>query len=89
MNRLAGLMARLSTLALLLGVLVGMVKGLEMWAERIAGAGIVGLISVPVMDLLALQETFRRRGELRYARLTVLLLVVLAIAAALSMFRHV
>ncbi|MDR7542338.1 MAG: hypothetical protein QN171_08980, partial [Armatimonadota bacterium] len=78
MDRFAALTARLGTLAVLAGVLAGMAEGLETWAEWIAGVGIAGLICVPVVDLLALRETFRRRGELRYARLTVLLLVVLA-----------
>ncbi|MDQ7801878.1 MAG: hypothetical protein QN188_09290 [Armatimonadota bacterium] len=89
MDRFAALTARLGTLAVLAGALGGMAEGLETWAEWIAGVGIAGLICVPVVDLLALRETFRRRGERRYADLTTLLLAVLAVAAATSVVRHV
>lgn len=88
MNRWVVLTARLATLALLVGVLADMVQAAEVWAEQVAGAGIAGLISVPVMDLLALREKFRRGGDLRYAGLTTLLVAVLSLAAAVSVFRH-
>lgn len=89
MVRLAALLARLSTLALLTGVGVGMAEGVTPWADRIAAAGILGLISVSVMELVALREDFRRRQDFRYAGLTTLLLVLLAFVAILSWLRHV
>ncbi|MFN3284933.1 MAG: hypothetical protein ACK45F_01465 [bacterium] len=89
MDRVTLAMARLAAMALLAGVVAGMVEGAQPWADRIAGAGMAALICVPVMELLALRESFRRRGDQRYAGLTALLLAVLAVAAALSVFRHV
>lgn len=89
MDRLAALMARLGTLALLAGVLAGIAEGMEGWADRVAGAGMAGLICVPVVELVALRESFRRRRDFRYAGLTTLLLVILALAAVLSLWRHV
>jgi hypothetical protein len=86
-DRLVGVLTRFSTLALVVGLVLGLV-GWDTWPERLAGAGIAGLVSIPVLELVGLRERFRRAGQGRYAALTTLLLVVLALTAAASALRH-